>query len=329
MSLVMSSKRIGLIVNPMAGRDIRRLVAYASLQSAPEKALTARRILAGVAAVPHVEVLVPEDEGGFFTWLQRDVTEILPVIVVPREHHEEDSTTLWVKMLVEAGADALIVVGGDGTQRNVAEARPSVPVLPVAGGTNNVVCYLGDQTAAGYAVARFLADGLDGEEMGQRAKVIHIAMANGTTDLALVDVALTRQRYTGAMAIWDPEDVQALVLTMADASRPGLSNVGGYLHPLTFGDDEGLMLKMGLPGSPFPGVLAPGLMAHFTVAEHKVLQIGEPVTWHAPEGGSLALDGERTLILGARDTVTLEIWRDGPLILDPARIFHEVAGLDV
>ena len=56
-----STIAIGLIINPMAGRDIRRLVAYASLQSQPEKAQAARRIAAGLAAVPGVALLVPED----------------------------------------------------------------------------------------------------------------------------------------------------------------------------------------------------------------------------------------------------------------------------
>ncbi|MCY0878313.1 MAG: NAD(+)/NADH kinase [Firmicutes bacterium] len=322
-----SRKRIGLIVNPMAGRDIRRLVAYASLQSAPEKALTVRRILAGVAAVPNMEVLVPEDEGGFFAWIQRDVQEMLPVSLVPRQSLEGDSTVRWVRMLVDAGAEALIVVGGDGTQRNVAEARPPIPVLPVAGGTNNVACYLGDQTAAGYALARFLVDGLDPAEMGRYAKVIHLWTSQGNQALALVDVAWTRQRYTGALAVWDPDDVEALVLTMADATRPGLSNVGGYVHPVGFGEDYGLHLRMGPGGAAYPVVLAPGLMAQFSLIEQTLVPLGEHVKWDVSEGGSLALDGERTILVAREETVTLEIRRDGPLILEPDRIFRALASV--
>ncbi len=316
-----AAQSIGLIINPMAGRDIRRLVAHASLQSGPEKALVAKRIMAGIAAVPGIEILVPEDLYGFFAWLKDDVQRDFAITLVPHPLGDEDSTTLWVNMLVDAGARALIVVGGDGTQRNVAQAAPQVPVLPVAGGTNNVACYLGDQTAAGYAVARYLADELDPAQVGQRAKLCHITLPRGNEELALIDVALTRQNYTGAMAIWDPDDVMALVLTAADPVRPGLSNVAGYQHPLGFGDDRGLYLAMGPEGAPVPSVLAPGLVASFRVAEARSLNLDEPICLTAPErGGSLALDGERTVVLRPGDAVTVRIRRDGPLVLDPSRI---------
>ena len=317
----MTTHAIGLIINPMAGRDIRRLVAYASLQSSPEKALTARRILAGIADVPDVEVLLPEDEHGFFAWIQSEVGGQLPIRLVPSPAGSDDATVLWVNMLVEAGAQALVVVGGDGTQRNVAQANPRVPVLPIAGGTNNVACYLGDQTAAGYAAAQYASLRLDPAEVGSRVKLCHVSLPNGHEELALIDVALTRQNYTGAMAIWDPDDVQALVLSVADAVRPGLSNVGGYATPVAPEDDFGVYLTMGDEGPKTSAVLAPGLMAPFVVAKARRVGFDEPVSLTAgPEGATLALDGERTVVLRPDESAQVRIRRDGPLVLDPARI---------
>ena len=317
----MTKHAIGLIINPMAGRDIRRLVAYASLQSSPEKALAARRILAGIAEVPDIEVLLPEDEHGFFAWIQSEVGGQVPIRLVPAPTGSDESTVLWVNMLVDAGAQALVVVGGDGTQRNVAQAHPRVPVLPIAGGTNNVACYLGDQTAGGYAAARYLALGLDPAEVGSRAKLCHVALPNGHEELALIDVALTRQNYTGAMAVWDPDDVQALVLAVADAVRPGLSNVGGYDTPVAPADDFGVFLKMGDEGRTTSAVLAPGLMVPFAISEARVVAFDQPVSMSAgPGGATLALDGERTVVLRPGETTEVRIRRDGPLVLDPGLI---------
>ena len=314
---------VGLIINPMAGRDIRRLVAAASLQSGPEKALVGKRIMAGIRAVSGVEVLVPQDQHGFFEWLKDEVARDMTIRVVPRTLGEDDSTSLWVKMLVDAGAEALVVVGGDGTQRNVAQASPSVPVLPIAGGTNNVACYLGDQTAAGYAVARYLVDRRDPLDVGFMAKLLHVELPGGREELALVDVALTRQNYTGAMAIWDSLDVYELILAMADGVRPGLSNVGGYLDPVHPLDDWALRLTMRDGGRKAPAVLAPGLMAWFSVERQARVALEEVVTLTASgQGSSLALDGERTVVLQKGQAAQVRLRRDGPYMLDPARILR-------
>ncbi len=315
--------RVGLIINPMAGRDIRRLVAHASLQSQPEKALAAHRIIAGVNRISGMEVLLPDDQAGFFSWLQTDLSREARVQVIPRSSFAQDSTAAWIVMLVEAGAEALIVVGGDGTQRNAAQAYPEVPMLPVAGGTNNVACYLGDQTAGGYAVALWLDRRLSPQDGGDRAKVLHVRLSDGREDMALIDVALTTRSYTGAMAVWDVDDVEALVLSRADPVRPGLSNAGGFLDPISFEEDRGLYVTLGPGGAPVPAVLAPGLMVDFPVLRHRSIAFEETVTLARTDGpGTLSLDGERTIVLKAGQSADVTLDRDGPWMLDPAKIFR-------
>jgi hypothetical protein len=323
---------IGLIVNPMAGRDIRRLVAAASLQSAPEKMLAVRRIFAGMAGIPGTEVLMIDDYEGFGRYAFHELASILPVRLIDgeREPSNGHSTIDWAWRLQQQGAHLIVSVGGDGTQRNIAQARLNIPILPIAGGTNNVACWTGDQTAAGYAAALYVARGDDPLDVGCQAKLIHVKQQNGHEELALIDVALVHQTYTGALAVWHADDVERLLLTIADPVRPGLSNVGGFIHPIGSGDDRAVEIALddGPPGEKTWAVLAPGLITPFYVKQTKAVSLGQPITWQRAEGGSLALDGERTVVLRPGEVVTLQVIRDGPYVLDPAKILNYSAHWD-
>ncbi|AUW95044.1 ATP-NAD kinase [Sulfobacillus thermotolerans] len=316
---------IGLIINPMAGRDIRRLVAAASLQSAPEKMLTARRLLSGMAAVPDTEVVMVNDYEGFGRYALHELGELLPVRLVAAEKEPSNgaSTTDWARRLQDEGARVVVSVGGDGTQRNVAQAGLRIPMLPIAGGTNNVACWTGDQTAAGFAAALYAVRGDDPLLVGRQAKLIHVQLDNGHEELALIDAALVRQTYTGALAVWRPEDVEQLFLSMADPVRPGLSNVGGFFQPTYADDDVALHLTLGdetMGQRPVLAVMAPGLVVPFYVKASATVDLNSPVVWSRPQGGSVALDGERTVVLRPDEPVSLRVERDGPFVLDPQKI---------
>ncbi len=318
---------IGLIVNPMAGRDIRRLVAAASLQSAPEKMLAVRRLIAGIAAVPGMEVMMVDDYEGFGRYAHHELSSILPVRLITGEKEPSNGTSTidWALRLQEAGARMVMSVGGDGTQRNIAQAHLRIPVLAIAGGTNNVACWTGDQTAAGYAGALYVARGDDPLEVGYQAKLVHIHQESGHEELALIDVALVRQAFTGALAVWHADDVERLLLSVADPVRPGLSNVGGFVHPVFPDDDVAMHVIFGTKG-PKPqqilAVMAPGLMTPFEVSQAEVVPLGQTVMWIREEGGSLALDGERTVVLRRGEPVWLTVLRDGPFMLDPKKILN-------
>jgi hypothetical protein len=160
------------------------------------------------------------------------------------------------------------------------------------------------------------------DEAASQAKVLHVARDHGPEELALIDVALTRPTYTGAMAIWDPSDVQKLVLAQADPLRPGLSNVAGYQTPIAGREDGGIVLEMGAGGVRQPAVLAPGLIAAFPVRSIRHIGLNQPVRLTAgAHGGTLALDGERTVVLAKRESVQVTLRRDGPWMLEPNKIF--------
>ena len=55
---------LGIVANPMSGRDIRRLVAKASVFPTAEKANMIQRILTAAAVVGLPKVLMSTDVGG-------------------------------------------------------------------------------------------------------------------------------------------------------------------------------------------------------------------------------------------------------------------------
>lgn len=315
----------------MAGRDIRRLVAFASLQSTPEKLQVVRRILAGIAVFADaVDIVMPEDYEGLAHILKDEAQRLFGLSVELVRGmggpSSADTTIISARELVAAGAELLITIGGDGTQRNVAQSHLKVPVLPVAGGTNNVACWGGDQTIAGFAAGSYMMDPERYQEQLFVSKVLHLTRGQGplaVEDLALIDVALVRQTFTGALAVWNPEDVLQLWLAVADPVRPGLSNLGGQVSPVAPDEDAITWLQLGAGDRVAYGALAPGMMAKFLVDRHQKIPLNQEILIKTPEhGGSLALDGERTLVLSPGETVTLVARRDGPQYLFPHRVLN-------
>lgn len=309
----------------MAGRDIRRLVAQAHMASGPEKLMSVKRLAAGALAQGPVAVLMVDDREGFARQAAREMPGVVTVLPGVNAVGPEE-TRAAALILQDAGARVLVVVGGDGTQRLVVKASPEVPVLPIAGGTNNVACWTGDQTVAGMA-AGLLALTARAPEMAypgavSRVKVLHVCTDDGQEDVALIDVAHIDTPYVGALAVWHAEEVHRLLLNVADAARPGLSNVGGRLYRVQPEDDRVLAIDVGPGGREVPGVLAPGLIGRFPVTFWRALPLRETVVWQVDAGSTLALDGERTLVLKPGEPCRLWSERTGPRMVDPARVLE-------
>jgi len=314
---------IGIILNPRAGRDIRRLVAHAAMVSGPEKMLKVRRIIAGAQAFGEMPVYMVADSEGLAQRLGQDVAGVHVVSASSATlggWNGAEATAEAVHRLEDLGVDLLVVIGGDGTQRQVAKAAPSLPVLPLAGGTNNVACWVGEDTVAGMAAAAVVREGPPPRRAG---KILRVETESGARDLALVDVAWTSAPFVGALAVWDPSLVSRLVLGVADPVRPGLSNVGGQVAPLAEGDDAVLDLVVDAAGSPVPTVLAPGLLTTMFVASHRRLALHTvvPGTW--PHAFTVALDGERSLTCRGGELVRVWGERTGPQWLSPTEILQQ------
>ena len=85
---------VGLIVNPAAGRDIRRLVGFASVMPHHEKAAIVRRVIRGLEAAGVEELLYLPDGVGIISAALDGVRTALRLVPlrVPMEGDARDST---------------------------------------------------------------------------------------------------------------------------------------------------------------------------------------------------------------------------------------------
>ena len=298
---------VGVIANPASGRDIRRLVAGASVFGNADKAGMVFRALSGLGAAGVERVLMLPAGDGLSTTLHRHLRNAngrippLEEVQIPLEGTARDSTAA-VEAMLERDVRAILVLGGDGTHRVVAKQCGDVPICAISTGTNNAFPELRETTVAGLAtglIATGQADAL------RRESALQVDQ-----ELALVDVAVTRERFVGARALWRPQDVSELFVTFANPAAVGLSAIAGALAHLPRGGEHGLHVTLG-PGRTVTVPLAPGLVETVEVAAHRPIARGERIPIAAGTG-TIALDGERELER-VDATVTLV---DGPLTID-------------
>src|SRR3954465_12671063 len=111
---------VGVIANPAAGRDIRRLVAGASVFGNADKAGMVFRLLAGLGAAGVERVLMLPAADGLSTTLHRHLNAprtapfpVLEELDVALDGTARDSA-IAVEQMVAAGVRAIVVLGGDG-----------------------------------------------------------------------------------------------------------------------------------------------------------------------------------------------------------------------
>jgi hypothetical protein len=231
----------------------------------------------------------------------------------------------------QLGVGCLVVLGGDGTCRDVARAWPDAPLLPLSTGTNNVFPLWVEATVAGSAAGLVASGAVPLAQAAARAKVVRIDRpdqpdrpAGGPADLALVDAALVDSSVTGSRALWDPDRVRTIVVTRAEPAAVGLSGVAGLLLPLGWDEPGGVLVRCSpAAGRRLRAPLAPGLFADFGIDEVRRLDPGEPV--ELTGAGVLAVDGERDRVLRTGDTVAARIEAGGPWVVSPAATLRRAA----
>ena len=315
---------VGIVANPASGRDIRRLVAGASVFGNADKAGMVLRVMCGLRAAGVERVLMMPAGDGLAAGLERLLkAHASPVPELEWLPQRLTGTALdterAVAAICEAGARALVVLGGDGTHRVVARTCGDLPICALSTGTNNVFPELRETTVAGLATG-FVATGRGGPDALVRESALHIEH-DGASDLALVDVAVSAERFVGARALWRPGELRELVVSFADPGAVGLAGLAGMLCPLPRRGGRALHVRLG-GDMQLDVALAPGLITRVGVAGFRELAAGERVEL-AP-GGSIALDGEREIELrdGARVDVRLA---DGPLRIDVDAVMAHAA----
>lgn len=320
---------VGIIANPSAGKDIRRLVAQGRVVSNQEKANILRRVFSGLIAMGVEKVVVMPDTSGLARpamYDSRGQIEAEFLHLVPTGS-QEDSTRA-AAALSEMSVDCVITLGGDGTNRVVSKGIDDIPMVPISTGTNNVFPRMTEGTLAGLAAGAVATGLISVEDACRRSKRLEVIVEGEMVDIALVDAAISRQMFVGARAVWEPQSLYAMYLTRAEPSSIGLSSIGARLKQVEIDDPFGLFLRFdGEPDETAKRVTAPvgpGLVSSIDVMGWKVLEPGEsmPVDLHP---GTVALDGEREVELLPGGNVEIRLSMDGPMVVDVDKTMAAIA----
>ena len=312
---------VGVIANPAAGKDIRRLVAHASPTSDAAKIGVVRRAVLGAVDAGATRILLAPDRHNLSTravegldWETSAAAGVaIEVLDEPAYGWSGDTVTMATRMAKE-GVEVVVVLGGDGTQRDAAKGWLDLPLVAISTGTNNVFPRSVDATLAGLAAGLVAAGVVALDEVSHRAKVAHVRFGDGSNDdLALVDLALMEGQFTGSRAVWDPGSLRALIACIAEPAAIGLSSIAGLLMPVDRRSPGGVHVRFGGPHC-VRAPLAPGIFSDVAFSSVRALPVSSQVVLTGP--GVLSFDGERDKVLVAGATAIVHIRPDGPRVID-------------
>lgn len=274
-------------------------------------------MFAGLAALGVERVVVMPERVGLARMAAEDVGDKMAVAYADMlPAWESGDSTAAARIMAESGVSCLITLGGDGTNRVVARGCGSVPIVAISTGTNNVFPQMVEGTIAGLAAGAVATGIAPIDEVCLRSKRLDLYIDGKPDELALVDVAVSREMFTGARAIWDLSTVHEVFLTRADPSSIGISSIGARLKPLELDEPAGIYFKIGDRNSRHK-VLAPvgpGSVAQVPIAEWSMMAPGD----RRPIGlrpGTVALDGEREISLLPDRKVEVALSLDGPVVV--------------
>lgn len=318
---------VGVIVNPHAGKDIRRLVSAASHTSDAAKIGILRRVIAGAAEAGAERILVSSDSHRLADRAATGLDAPVEPVESPMTGSHLD-TVATAQSMWKRQAGAVVVLGGDGTCRDVATGWPDVPLIAISTGTNNVFPSSVDGTSAGVAAGLVASGAVTIATVSTPSKrvALHIddpAAAVAADECALVEAALIETSFVGAKAVSDPSTIRWVLACVADPTSTGLASIAGRMHPVGQRDDGGVLIRLGAGGRRVRVPLTPGTFATLDVASVEPIEAASPV--ELPGGGVLAYDGERTAPVSRGATITASIDRSGPRLIDVGATLRRAA----
>ena len=332
--------RVAICVNPMSGRDVRRLAGRASNLTHESKRDSVARIAAGADAVGATELFVMREPYG----IGAKALELLPLnasVSVVDVHLKNDAsdTERSIEKFLEAGVTTLVSLGGDGTNRAIVRAlkrllgttNNDVSLLPLSTGTNNVFPSLIEPTIAGMAAGLEALGRLAEPGLRRRAKVLHVGGTDGhgrpVNDVGLIDAVQLHPDHPGNLLPFDPNKISRLLLSRAEATAMGMSPIGGLLEEVLEPDDAGLLVELGEGGQRFLAPVSPGYFKPVSVRRVERIAFDVPVLFPGP--GVLALDGDRDHKLPTSGGLHVTLRRDGPAVLDAAAAMRWAVGAGI
>lgn len=327
---------VGILANPASGRDVRRLVARASVFPAMEKSNMILRMLSAMGSLGVREVLMMPDTGGIAARVlhEQDAAVArsggnwprLRFLEMPIEYGDID-TIRAVDQMVRQGVELIIVMGGDGTHRVVTKACGTTPLVALSTGTNNTFPDIREATVAGLAAGLVASGRVRVEDVSSQNKLLRLGLGEGGEEIALVDLCVSTECWVGTRALWQPACLRELFVTFASPSSIGLSSIVGYLRPVERWDPFGVRLLLAPPGEERCTVsvpIAPGLMEDVGIVEVCELHPRQLCAIGTPRG-TIAFDGERSIAFNEQDRPQVWLEMEGPITIDIDRVMRVAA----
>jgi predicted polyphosphate/ATP-dependent NAD kinase len=314
---------IGIIANPASGRDIRRLVAHASVFDNLEKAHILRRVLLALDAIGVQQVIYMPDYGGLVDKALKGLKLSLKAVQLHMDMWaDERDTTEAARRFCETDLGCIITLGGDGTNRAVAKGCGSIPIVAISTGTNNVFPTMIEGTVAGMAAGLVGRKMVDLEKSTYISKRLEVYLDGQMADIALIDVVACSELFVGSRALWDPDRIREIVLTRAEPDSIGMSSIGGFLHPLGPRDPQGMYLRLGQGNTRVLAPVGPGLISRVDTQDYRMISLGDEVILE-PAACTIAVDGERQIEIYPDQTVSVRLTKSGPRVVDIRRCVQE------
>ena len=284
-----------------------------------------QRLLGALTVCGVDEAWMMPDKGGIASVIKRFVQtpegkRQLPVYFTDTDVMDTpEDTRLSVRAMVAAGIRAIIVLGGDGTHRLVAEECGDIPMATLSTGTNNSFPEMREATLSGLAAGLVATGRLNLDDVTRREKRLLVDVNGEIKGMALVDACICADMFIAAKAVWQVEQLRELYVTFASSEAIGLSSIASLVHPVGRDEDHGLGMQMDPEANQkVIAPVAPGLFAQLGIERWDELQLGS--TWTPTiDRGVIALDGEREIEFRAVDNVRLSLDRFGPSVIDVSK----------
>ena len=173
-----SSVLFGVVANPASGKDVRRLVARASVFDNQEKQAIVERALSGAEAAGATAFAYLDDPNGIVASAVRENGRLCDKPLDTTRTRTALDTITAARALKDLGCSVVITLGGDGTNRAFALGWPDAPLIPLSTGTNNVFPRLAEATLAGAAAGLIASGQLELGEVAAQQKAIQVTVAD-------------------------------------------------------------------------------------------------------------------------------------------------------
>ncbi|MDR3353557.1 MAG: NAD(+)/NADH kinase [Synergistaceae bacterium] len=311
---------IGIIANPASGKDIRRLVSYATVIDNNEKVNIVKRIVLAAQGYGVDDIYIMPDS---YMMGAKVIDELTAegalrsgchVLEMPIRADAKDSARA-AAMMNEMGVGCAVILGGDGTSRAVAKSIGETPILPLSTGTNNVYPSMIEGTVAGIAAA-IIALSPEPKRTCVHDKRIEIYLGGELKDIALIDTVISNELCVGARAIWNASSISKIIVTRAHPASIGFSAAVGVLEIVTAEDDFGFAVCLGESGIAVKAPLAAGVVEQINLSSADKLKLRERHEHKFDKNCTIALDGEREIQIEKGDLIEICVDRTGPWRVD-------------